>query len=299
MQVDTKNKWLRISPWQEWYDLWNCPGSNHELVSFFDRFLNNKENDFEKTPRVRISLLNFTKDPVYDIVEEDYPIPRTEYKKLFFTPDNKLNNSAPVEAGVLEYNAEEYLSCASFTHTFTSPTNLAGLPKAVLYMECSSFHDLDVYVLIRKLDVEGNPLLNLNIPWSCLAAQDLSPATISDVPARYKNNLMFHSGSMGILRASRRHVDRTREIHENYPFHTHDRDEYVPPGEVVRLEVGIWAMGVQYDAGESVRVEVHGCSPMLKGEFEEEAAFGGLRSQGMHRVHVGGERASFVILPFV
>lgn len=78
---------------------------------------------------------------------------------------------------------------------------------------------------------------------------------------------MFHVGSLGILRASRRHIDESRSIHENYAFHPHDRDEYLTPGEIVKLEIGIWAMGIECEVGESVRVEVHGMSPLLRGEF--------------------------------
>ena len=39
-----------------------------------------------------------------------------------------------------------------------------GLPKAVLYMSCPDFDDLVVYVLIRKLDSQGKPMIGINIP---------------------------------------------------------------------------------------------------------------------------------------
>ena len=61
------------------------------------------------------------------------------------------------------------------------------------------------------------------------------------------------------------------------------------------MEVGIWAMGVEYDAGESIQVEVHGNSPLLKGEFEPDIPFLGMTS----RVHIGEEYPSHVVLPFV
>ncbi|CZR52804.1 probable acyl esterases [Phialocephala subalpina] len=299
MQVDTPHKWFRICPWQEWYDIWNCPDSTHELALFFDHFLNGKQNDFEKTPRVRISLLKFNADPIYDIVEGDYPIPRTEYKKMFFQSTGKLDWTPESESSVVSYNSEKYLDCASFTYTFGETSRLAGLPKAVLYMSTPNSNDMNIYAIIRKLDRNGKALLNLNIPWSSIAAQGAFPDRIEDIPKKNLNNLMFHSGSMGILRASRRHVDEKRSIHENYPFHTHDRDEYVTPGEVVKLEIGIWAMGVEYEEGESVRVEVHGQSPLLRGEFPVENPFPELASKGTHRVHVGGEEGSYVVLPFV
>jgi predicted acyl esterase len=300
LQVNSPHKWLRICPWQEWYDLWNCPESSEELAAFFDRFLNGQENKFEETPKVRICLLKFTEDPVVDLVVDDYPLPQTQYKKMYFLPDNKLDFQAPTESNSITYNSEKYLDCAAFTYTFSETTRLAGLPKAVFYLSTPDSNDMDIYVILRKLDKSGKMLLNLNIPWSSIAEQGAYADKIDEIPKRNVNNLMFHSGSMGILRASRRAIDPSRSLHENYPFHPHDTDEYVPPGEIVKLEIGIWAMGVQYEAGESIRVEVHGNNPTLRGEFGTvEKPFANLASKGIHRVHIGGDCASHVILPFI
>jgi hypothetical protein len=158
---------------------------------------------------------------------------------------------------------------------------------------------MDIYVLLRKLDADGNALVNLNIPWSSIADQGICRDRINEIPNQNMNNLMFHVGSLGILRSSRRHIDETRSIHENYPFHPHDRDKFLAPGEVVKMEIGIWAMGVEYEAGESIRVEAHGMSPLLRGEFEMNNPFGEMTSRGIHRVHIGGKFPSYVVLPFV
>ncbi|KAN0122376.1 alpha/beta-hydrolase [Hyaloscypha variabilis] len=299
MQVNTKNKWLRICPWQEWYDIWNCPDSTNEMAQFFDHFLNGVENGWASTPRVRSTILRFGDEPIFNIVEEDYPIPRTEYRKAYFSPNNKLSFTPPPETEIISYDSEKYLDCASFTYTFEKKTRLAGLPKAVLYVSTLASKDMDIYVLLRKLDSKGNALMNLNIPWSSIADQGASRDRIDELPKRNVNNLMFHVGSLGILRASRRAVDERRSIHENYPFHPHDRDEYLEPGEIVKMEVGIWAMGVEYEAGESIRVEVHGTSPLLRGEFEPDNPFLDMASKGIHRVHIGGKYPSHIVLPFV
>ena len=122
---------------------------------------------------------------------------------------------------------------------------------------------------------------------------------MNEIPKQSMGNLMVYVGSLGILRASRRHIDESWSIHENYPSHPHGRDEYLTPEEVVKFEIGIWAMGVEYEVRESVTVEVHGMSPLFRGELEEKKAFGEKTSKGFHRVHVGGGFASHVILPFV
>lgn len=269
------------------------------LGGLFGLYLKGEENGWEKTPKIRTTALHFAQDPVYDMVEEDFPIPRTDYRKLYFQPDEKLGLGAPAEVSSVSYDSEKYLDHAGFTYTFSEKTRLMGIPKAFVYVSCADFHDLAIYILVRKLDAQGKPLLSLNIPWSYIASQGASPDNIDEIPSSHKNNLLFHVGSQGILRASRGAIDWSKSIHENLLFHPHDRDEFVTPGEIVKLEICIWAMGVEYEASESVRVEVHGNSPALRGEFKEDNEFASLASHGRYHVYIGGEHASHIILPFV
>jgi predicted acyl esterase len=298
MQVDTKDKWLRWDPYQEWYDLWAVQESIDELASFFDRYLKGESNDWEKTPRVRMASLHYgDKEAIYPIVEDDFPIPRTDYRTLYLTPSNTLSATVPDTTGTLTYNSESNtspVSHAAFTHTFDKPTRLMGLPKAVLYMSCPDFNDMIVYVLIRKLDKQGKPMIAINIPWSAAPY-----AHAAEIPESDYSNLMVYYGPTGVLRASHRKTDEAQAIHAQYPFHTHDEVQKVTPGEVVKLEIGLWAMGVEFEAGEGVSVQVSGEYPLVqefgprkKVELEE-------RNRGTHRVHVGGEWASHVVLPFV
>ncbi|KAI4606262.1 hypothetical protein J4E80_010239 [Alternaria sp. BMP 0032] len=298
MQVDTKDKWLRWDPYQEWYDLWAVQESIDELASFFDRYLKGEKNDWENTPRVRMSSLNYgDKEAIYPIIEEDFPIPRTDYRTLYLSADNKLEATAPSTAGTLTYNSESNtspVSHAAFTMTFDKPIRLMGLPKAVLYMSCPDFNDMIVYVLIRKLDKNGKPMIAINIPWS--AAPYKSAA---EIPESDYSNLMIYYGPTGVLRASHRKTDPSQSIHPQYPFHTHDEVQKITPGEVVKLEIGLWAMGVDFEAGEGISVQVSGEYPLVqefgprkKVELEE-------RNKGTHVVHVGGEFGSHVVLPFV
>ena len=144
--------------------MWNCPSSANELAMFFDHFLNGANNGWEKTPRVRTTILRFTDDPIFDVEEEDYPIPRTEYRKAFLSPGNKLTFSAPPNNEIISYNSERCLNCAPVTYIFEKKTRLAGLPKAVLYVFTLEAKDMDIYVRLRKLDSKGNAVVNLNIP---------------------------------------------------------------------------------------------------------------------------------------
>lgn len=68
----------------------------------------------------------------------------------------------------------------------------------------------------------------------------------------------------------------------------------------MKLEIGIWSMGVDFDEGESISVQVSGHFPSL----QEYTAFSTPRpehekNKGEHRIHVGLDTPSRIILPFI
>ncbi|KAF4550860.1 Hypothetical protein D9617_15g042110 [Elsinoe fawcettii] len=292
LEVKTDQKWLRWHPTQEWYDLWGNQQAQDELLQFFDHFLKNKSNDWEKTPKIRMAVLRFgEKDPIPNIVENEFPLARTDYRKLYLSPDSKLSTITPTEAGSVSYDSTSRSSVASFTYTFTTRTRLLGLPKAVLYMSCPDNDDMDIYIILRKLSTSGKPMLNLNIPWS----DRLPIKSIADIPEKERTEVILYAGPGGILRASHRAIDEEKSMHPHWPFHPHEQEEKMTPGEVVRLDIGIWAMGIEYEAGESVQVEIGGRIPGVSNFGTDRHSL----NKGRHVLHFGAERGSHVVLPFV
>lgn len=294
LEIVSKDKWLRINPWQEWYDIWAEPESTEELQRFLDRYLKNIDNGWENTPRVRVTALRFgEKDPDFGIVVDDFPLPNTNYTDLYLGPDSRLMVQHPKEEGSSSHNSET-TECSKFKHVFDKTTRLIGMPKAVLYMSCKHKDDMDVFVILRKLDKNGKQLMALNVPWSQARVKK-----IDDIPAKDMSDLILYPGPVGMLRASHREIDWAKSIHKQYPFHPHERELKVSPGEVVEMEIGIWAMGIDYEAGEALELQVLGGLPTIE-------AFGPLKdapknagNKGMHNVHFGGRYRSRIILPFV
>ena len=68
-----------------------------------------------------------------------------------------------------------------------------------------------------------------------------------------------------MLRASHREIDRSKSIHLQYPFHLYEREQKIPKGTVVELEIGMRALGVEYKGGESLQVQVLGGNPPVMG----------------------------------
>lgn len=252
LEVPHADKWIQWGSKQEWYELYSVSESTDELALFFDRYLKGKDNGWEKTPKVRWSALQFgDREAIDDIVLEDFPIPNTDYRQ-FFLGGNKRLSVSPVSDGLqISYNSEDRHSIAEFDYTFDKPARLIGLPKAVLYMSCEDRDDFTVFVILRKKDRNGKDLMHLNFPFHATPVK-----SINEIPEAEQASLNLHLGSVGILRASHREIDASKSIHPQFPFHPHKKQEKVPPGTIVKLEIGIWAMGVDFDEGESISVKV-------------------------------------------
>ena len=297
LEMPSKNKWLRWSGLQEWSDLWSSTENYEDLLAFFDHFLKGVDNGFEKTPRVRMTALRYGDNaPISNIVWPDFPHPETEYRDLFFQPDGKLGDKTPDQPYTISYDSAVQGSLASFKLTFDKTTRVMGLPKAHVFVSCSEHDDMCVWVRIRKLDKNGKGLFNapyIRERWPVKSLDDVAPAD--------RSPLILHPGSHGQLRASRRHIDHSRSIHPQYPFHTHDRVEKVPPGQIVELEIGIWHVGTHYEAGESLRVDVFGNNEAFP-EFADSTkvvAQTAEDNRGLHVIHMGPAHPSRVIIPFV
>lgn len=295
LQVDTSEKWLRWHPWQEWYDIWGNPQAKEELFQFMDHYLQGKDNGWEKTPKVRMAVLRFG-EPRSDgpqayenIIEEDFPIPRTEYKAQYFTPSGELSTTPPASSSIISYNSQSSES-ASFKHIFPTTTRLVGLPKAVLYMSCPDYDDMDIYVSIEKLSKTGEVMKNLNIPWSGIPVKSFAEFT-----REQETEVVQYKGPTGILRASLRAIDEKKSMHPHWPLHPHAKSEKITPGTVVRLDIGIWAFGIEYEEGEGIAVHVSGRSRAV----DNFGTLDHVDNKGTHRLHVGGETPSHIVLPYV
>ncbi len=96
---------------------------------------------------------------------------------------------------------------------------LVGYPKAHLWVEARGADDMDLFVLVQKLDAHGTPLAAFTTANQSARVHDLTDhgATI----LRYK-------GSDGRLRVSARHLDEHLST-DDVPAHTFDRVEKLTP----------------------------------------------------------------------
>ncbi|KAH7066478.1 X-Pro dipeptidyl-peptidase C-terminal non-catalytic domain-containing protein, partial [Paraphoma chrysanthemicola] len=296
-QIKSKDKWLRIHPRQEWYDLYSEYATN-DLQKFFDHYLKGVANEWEATPRVRFSVLPFdTSEPPANIATTAYPIPEAKQVKFYITGKEALSPHPFDESATESYQSdiipqgldkdpEELV----FSIKFDKPTWLVGYSKAVLYLSADDADDLDIFVQLRKLDKNGNKTIQLNVP-----AEKLLPP-VKDASEVADSCFLKYFGPNGSLRASHAISRVESTANDSWPVYKNDRQEKIKPGTVVRLEVPIWPGGMAFNAGESLAVKISGhyMSPMeidvLNGKTRTE-------NRGRHNLHFGGKYESYIEVP--
>jgi predicted acyl esterase len=176
-------------------------------------------------------------------------------------------------------------SAVSFLTRFEQETVLVGYPKSHLWVEVRGADDMDLFVLVQKLDAHGTPLQAFTVPNQSARAHDLTDhgATI----LRYK-------GSDGRLRVSARRLDETLSSIE-VPAHRFDQVDKLAPGQVVDIEIDLLPIGLAFYPGQQLRFVISSrnlLGPLMPGIDE----YTGVNS-GTHVIHAGGEHASYLLLP--
>lgn len=243
-RLDPARSWLRVHNTFEWPDQY---AHEHDLLRFFDHFLKGKDNGWEATPRVRLSVLDPGGLDQVDRAEASYPLARAVATPFYLdATDRSLSSVAPATQGELAYHP------GTETVVFDLPVEqdleIVGPMKLRLWLEVEAGDDADVYVYVRKADDEGKPLL-----------AEMWPGTgVSSL------------GAHGRLRASHREldVDASKPL---VPVHQHVRRLPLTPGEPVALDIPIWPYGMAWHAGQRLQVVLSGRDLMEDGVAPETA----------------------------
>ena len=148
-------------------------------------------------------------------------------------------------------------------------------------MSTQQGNDSDVFVQLSKADADGQILHSYNIPQHAL---DETGMPRDKVPAV---NTLRYVGPTGMLRASRRAQDPVLSK-PHAPQLSFGVPEPISPGEVTKLEIGIWAGGMIFEKGEKLVLKVSG-HPMTLAEFDILRGSYQPANRGEHSVHFGGE----------
>ena len=307
-RMASKEKWLRVHNTNEWFDYYT-PENVEDLRRFFDHYLKGIDNGWEQTPRVRLSVLNPGGTDIVGRAEEDFPLARTQYHKLYLSAaDSVLLTTLPEQQAVSEYQSDSARHEVTYRYRMEQPTEITGYMKLHLWVSAPDHDDMDLAVRVEKLSRDGQPL-----------------------PDRTGNLI----AATGLMRVSMRQLDETRST-EAEPYYTFTTEQKLKPGEIVPVEIEIWPMGLYFDEGEilqlivgayrpanaaipfgsaSISVPRDGFTYMPGQKPVEMITVGGNATQcadpaevvvspathnaGRHRIYTGGEYDSYLYVPVI
>lgn len=306
-RMASKEKWLRVHNTSEWFDYYT-PENVEDLRRFFDHYLKGIDNGWEQTPRVRLSVLNPGGTDIVGRAEEDFPLARTQYHKLYLSAaDSALLSSLPADQAVSEYQSDSARHEVTYRYRMERPTEITGYMKLHLWVSAPDHDDMDLAVRVEKLSRDGQPL-----------------------PDRTGNLI----AATGLMRVSMRQLDEARST-EAEPYYTFTTEQKLKPGEIVPVEIEIWPMGLYFDEGEILQLTVRAYQPAnaaipfgsasisvprdgftyMPGQPVEMMTVGGNATQcadpaevvvspathnaGRHRIYTGGEYDSYLYVPVI
>ena len=147
--------------------------------------------------------------------------------------------------------------------------------KVRLWVEAEGSDDMDLFIGIQKLDADGkSSLLVFSTPWRT---------------ARWR---------WAGCASSHRELDQERSRREQ-PWHTHQREQRLKPGQVVPVDIEIWPSGTRFLAGEQLRLVVQGNDIQQYPPGVVAMGHSVTRNRGTHVIHTGGRYDSHLLVPVI
>lgn len=165
--------------------------------------------------------------------EDDFPLPRTEYKKLYLdATDGKLKLNKNIPENIITYESAN--GKAEFIVHFEEDTELTGYLSLKLWVCPEDSNDMDLFITVRKLDQKGNQVLFDNC----------------HVPGKW-------SMALGWLRLSHRELDQEKSTPwEPYMKSVVGPGQKVKPGEIVSCEIPILPTSTKFHKGEVLKLDI-------------------------------------------
>jgi hypothetical protein len=286
MRAASNQKWLEVHGGSHWAPFYTDYGVALQK-RFFDFFLKNKPNGWDKQPRVQLNV----RHPGEKFVirhENEWPLARTQWTRFYLHPESKaLDARAPDGGKSITYDPMG--NGVTFSMIAEQETEITG-PSALKLFASSETNDADFFVVLRVFDPGGREVLFHGA---------LDPKT----PV-----------GQGWLRASHRKTDPKRSLPYR-PWHTHDELQKLVPGKPVELDIEIWPTCIVVPKGWKIALSIRGrdyehddapaslsnmknpmrgCGPFTHDDETDRppAVFGG-------KVTVHFERQPYLLLPII
>ena len=288
LRAASDQKWLEIHGLEHWTEFYTDYGVKLQK-RFFGHFLKGENNDWMKQPKVQLQIRNV--DGFEQREEKEWPIDRTEWKKLFLSSDKKISSEDKNnDVSSLAFDAMgEGIHFRS--EPFKKKTEITG-PLALKLLISSSTADADIFIVLRLFNSLDDEIV-------------FQGAVDPNTPI-----------AQGWLRASHRKLDK--KLSKPWrPFHTHDESWPLKKDEIVEMNIEIWPTSIvipedyylvlsvqgkdyEYSLAENQTLsnfknQLTGCGPFLHNDPEDR----GNEFSGQTKIHFDKNESSFLLLPVI
>ncbi|MFJ3673534.1 CocE/NonD family hydrolase [Streptomyces sp. NPDC090106] len=293
-EISSQDKWLRVHNSQEWPDLFE-PANVEDLRRFFDHFLKGVDNGWETTPRVRYSVINPGGEDEFR-TSDVWPVPGVETTTLYLDAANgALTEQPPTEEASVTYDATDSEAVAKFTLSVGEESRLLGPSNVRLRMSTDAGDDLDVFACVYKVGPDGKVPMHIVFPGKKEMFLELIENGI--IPGG-----PVYVGPTGRVRASHRAIDAEKST-DLKPVLTHQQLDFIEPGQIIDVELGLWPASLMLHPGETLVLEIagHHAGPVPEAQASDEMPDRQIESanRGNHTIYTGGESGSRLFLPVV
>jgi predicted acyl esterase len=289
-RIPSKDKWLFTHGGKKWERFYSEDGLAYQK-KFFDHYLKGMNNGWEGTPRVRLEVRE-TRDEYAVRHEKEWPLARTQYKKLYLDGQMGSLNAQPVKEGRVAYHSTQGGN-ASFGITFDEDVELTGYMKVKLWVAAEDADDMDLFVTVRKF---AGPC-DADSP-VCKALEEVTgkgrPARGNEVQFRGMNGHYADMAARGQMRVSQRELDDALST-DYQPVQKFKGDKKLKSGEIVPVEIAILPSSTLFRKGESLSLTIQGYSPV----DHPLLFYDWLINKGRHVIYTGDRYDSYLQIPVI
>ena len=267
-RISSKEKWLFTHGRKKWETFYGEEALAWQK-RFLDHFLKDTDNGMRRVPRVRLEIRKaFYQQEVRS--EQSWPLASIQAKPLYLCANTGTLLEEPVSAeGKVQYESTTRSGRAVFSYRFENGTELIGSMRLKLWVSTSEGDDLDLFIVVRKLDASGNAVFFSGF-----------------------NGYERDDVAKGWLRASHRDLDAARSRGLR-PWHKHSQIQRLRAGETVSVEIEIWPSATLFEAGSSLQLTVQGHDAAKYPAFRHTK----LDNHGWHTIFTGGRFDSCLTIP--
>jgi predicted acyl esterase len=230
LTAGSQQKWLEVHGDTHFSHFYSNYGESLQR-RFFGHFLKGEDTGWDKQPRVSLNIRR--PGEVFTLrAENEWPLARTQWTKFYLHRDDRsLSETPPKQAATLSYDTTGD-GLTFLTAPMTQEMEITG-PVAARLTVSSDTSDADLFLVLRVFDPEGKEVVFIG-----------------------SNDPRTPVG-LGWLRASHRKLDHERS-RPYRPWHTHDEEWPLTPGEPVELDIEIWPTCIVVPPGYRIGLSVRG-----------------------------------------